>query len=242
MNDSYQNKYKIWKRKYLDLKEDSFGRLDRLGKDTPSFIIQNTFPVIKNINRDNVKILDDDIRKMAGNEGTRMISDIIEERLGSNIIFTNITPNIGSDLINFTFRFQNINTVDDRKNKRVSEILNHNINLYDLTIRINKYEDSILNILKDRKIIHDVVYIDGFFLKNKDGKIYVNKYEISELVEMFKEKTKMFAFRLPTDYNFNKMFETIGAYHSEVFAYKKDKVSKNITFYLVTVMTNQFNK
>ncbi len=73
MDDHYRHKYHKWKRLYINLKKEG-----NLGKNVAPFIIQNAFPIIKDIDRDDALVLDQYIRKMAGNDGTKMISDPIE--------------------------------------------------------------------------------------------------------------------------------------------------------------------
>jgi hypothetical protein len=224
MNQLYKNKYRILKNQYFELKDGI------MGKDSAAFIIHNTFPVVKSVNLDNVLIINKNIRKMATIEGINFIVDIIVEKLGSNIYFTNITPDIGTDLINFAYKFSNINTINNN-NKEINDIMSHNIGMYGLDTTINRKNGNIINILSDRRLVQDVIYIDGFFLHNLNNRIYIDKYEISELVDMFKEKTKMFVFRVHGVYDFNNMFKTIGGTHFTVHKY--------MDWYLVTFMTDQ---
>jgi len=230
--EKYRELHNHYKKLYLKYKGGSIK-----GKELPAYIIQNKFPVIQNVDRDEVMVAKDNIKLMAGNDATKVMADIIENRMGSNIEFTNITPNIGSDLINFTFRFQKPIAIIGNESEETKKMLKHNLDLYNLNIRVKVHDSDILKTLK--KIEQDVLYIDGFFLESKDRRIYLGKHEISELVEMFKERVKMFAFRVPVDYDFNHMFTEISTKHYEVFSFKEDDVSKEINFFMITVLTDQ---
>ena len=234
----YKIKYYKWKKRYLELKG---GNIYKYGKDLPKFIIESKFPLIKNVDRDNTKSFDNEIRLMAGNDGIKVISDAIEDREGSNVIITNITPNIGSDLLNMIFRFQKMIAIDnynDHNNTtNISKILKHNIDLYDVNLRINILQGSILNNLK--KTEQEVVYIDGFFLDNKvinsRKRIYIENIEISDLVDLYKEKARLFVYRIPNDYDLNYMINKIDGRYYEILRYNKDKED----FLVMLVSTNQ---
>ena len=236
MSINYKTEYYKWKHKYLQLKGSSLASQKIVeGKEVPKFILEHTFPLIKDVDRNKTQVLDNTIRLMAGNDGMNMIADAIQNRMGSNIIITNITPNFGSDLINMAYRFQKLITIDQND----ISLLKHNINLYDLTLRIRIINEPILSSLKRTE--QEVIYTDGFFLKSKKigskSRIYIDDTEISELVNLYKERSKLFAFRIPPDYDFNHMFDKISGSYYEVFAYKKNKISKKVDFYFILVMS-----
>lgn len=240
MSINYKTEYHKWKHKYLQLKGSALGPSKEQpkiveGKDVPKFILEHTFPLIKDVDRNKTQVLESTIRLMAGNDGMNLIADAIQNRMGSNIIITNITPNFGSDLINMAFRFQKLITI----NPNDITLLKHNINLYDLTLRVRIINEPILSSLK--KTEQEVIYTDGFFLKSKKvgskSRIYIDSTEISELVNLYKERSKLFVFRIPTDYDFNHLFDQISGSYYEVFAYKKNKIGKKIDFYFILVMS-----
>ena len=227
MSIDYKKRYHKWKHKYLQIKESQF----TIGKDAPRFLIEHKFPLIKDVDRDKTRFQLEKLRLMAGNDAINMISDAIEERLGTNIIINNITPMFGSDLLNMAFRFQNMIAINEKPDD-----LKHNIDLYDLSLRIKIINEPILPTLK--KTEQEVIYTDGFFLTSKTidskSRIYIDdNVEISELANLYKERSKLFVYRVPTNYDFNYMFTKISSAHYEVFSYKKNKID----FYFVFVMS-----
>lgn len=235
MNE-YKKSYDKLRKRYKELKGSSLdSQKIAYGKDYPRFIVEHTFPLIKDVDRNQTMFYEDTIRLMAGNDGTKLISDAIEQRMGSNITVTNVTPNFGSDLINMAFRFQKMITIDEHD----LSILNHNINLYDLPLRVKVINEPILKTL--RRTEQEVIYVDGYFLSskkfNKNVRIYIDDTEISDIVDLYKERSKMFVFRVPLNYDFNHMFAKISSGFYEVLGYKKDKLSRKIDFYFIIIMS-----
>lgn len=231
--DKYKRSYHKLRKQYNELKNNNLKI--SYGKDYPKFIIENTFPLIKDVDRDNTEFNENTIRLMAGNNGIKLISDAIEQRMGSNITITNVTPNFGSDLLNMAFRFQKIITIDEGD----ISLLKHNIDLYDLSLRVKIINDSVIKSLK--KTEQEIIYIDGYFLPNKTidtkKRIYMDDIEISKIVDLYKERSKMFVFRIPIDYDFNYMFTEISSTYYEIIGYKKDKISRKTDFYFIIVMS-----
>lgn len=235
MNE-YKRSYDKLRKRYKELK-GSINDSQKIayGKDYPRFIIERTFPLIKDVDRDKAMFYEETIRLMAGNDGTKLISDAIEQRMGSNITITNITPNFGSDLINMAFRFQKMITIDEYD----VSVLNHNINLYDLPLRVKVINEPILKTLKRTE--QEVIYTDGYFLNSrkfgKNVRYYIGDTEISDIVDLYKERSKMFVFRVSPNYDFNHMFAKIASGFYEVLGYKKDPISRKTDFYFVIVMS-----
>jgi hypothetical protein len=229
-NDKYYNKYRKYKTKYLGLSKTTSnydsGYEPMYGKDAPNFLIQNYFPLIDGVNRNDVK-LNDDIRLMASNKGIDLISDIIKERMGSNITFTNLSPESYSDLINLAYKFQKVRAIlRPEIDKTKNEIITHNINLYNLENRVILINKNIADGL--RRTTQEVIYVDN---------ILNNDINLGELIREHNELTNVFVFRVSTNFDFNNFFKEIKSNRYEIYSHIIDN---KIKFMVMVIETMQF--
>ncbi len=220
--------YDKYKKKYLELK---FGGNKLV--DVPKYILYNSFPKIKGVDRDKLKLRAQDLDNLTGIDGANFIADIIEDRSGSDIVITDGTAGVGGDSINMIYRFKKINAIEG--DKYINKLLKHNIKLYNLDLRVDIFQKDTIKLLKDLE--QDVIYIGNPKYKDGGKQLLVGELEISDFVNKFKNSAKQFVFKVPPNYDFSKFFNKVDSIHYDVFSFKKDKTKKEITFFVISIMT-----
>ena len=209
MNSKYYNKYIKYKNKYTN----AINELTIIDKP-PEFIIQNTFPTIKDVDRRKIKFIEDGLYTSHGIKGAEFIANIIEDHIGTNITLTINMAKIGIDVINMAYQFQKIIAVEE--NKIMNGLLKYNVNLYKLDLRVKIYR----KLLDDFE--QDAIYLD-------------NKKDIIDLAEFYfkhKNKVRMFVFKVSKEYDFNRFFNKTNLFQYEIYTY-----SGNLKFYVISIMT-----
>lgn len=164
-------------------------------------------------------------------EGSKLLKDIIFDNLSNNnIIITDGTANIGTDSIFLSNYFNKINSVE------IS-----NINYKALTNNVNVFEKSNINtILGDiiiiiENLIQDVIYIDApwggrDYKKNDKMKLYLGDLEILDFYKKYKNKAKLFIFKVPYNYDFDYLKNYI---NSKIIIYSFKKENRIKFFFLL---------
>ena len=202
-------------------------------------IIKVSFPYAKLI-FDNLSIeqfnkllfTDESIYSSSKVEGSQLLKNIILDNLKEETItITDGTANIGTDSIYLSNYFENINSIE------IS-----NINHKALVNNINVFKKGNINpILGDviteiSKLEQDVIYIDApwggrNYKKNENMKLYLGNMEILEFYKNFKNKAKIFVFKIPYNYNFEYLKNNID---NKIIIYPFRKESK-IKFFFVLI-------
>lgn len=175
---------------------------------------------------------DESIYSSSKVEGSHLLKNIIYENLkDENITITDGTANIGTDSIYLSNYFKEINSIE------ISSI-NHKA----LTNNINVFKKSnIRPILGDviteiSNLDQDVIYIDApwggrNYKKNENMKLYLGDMEILDFYKNFKNKAKIFVFKIPYNYNFEYLKNNID---SKIIIYPFKKENK-IKFFFVLI-------
>jgi 16S rRNA G966 N2-methylase RsmD len=140
--------------------------------------------------------------------GSKLLVDLIKLHLKKDdITITDMTANVGVDSIAFGLHFKKVNSIE--LNNRLFNSLNNNINVYNLK-NIKTYNGSSVEIIKNLK--QDVIYIDApwggeDYHKNTSVKLYLDNIELSDIYNMFKNKTKLFVLKVPKNYDINNFIK-----------------------------------
>lgn len=175
---------------------------------------------------------DESIYSSSKVEGSQLLKNIIYENLTDhNITITDGTANIGTDSIYLSNYFKTINSIE------VS-----NINHKALINNINVFKKSNINaIIGDvtteiSKLEQDVIYIDApwggrNYKKNENMKLYLSNMEILDFYKTFKNKAKIFVFKIPYNYNFEYLKNNIDS-KMTIYPFKKED---KIKFFFVLI-------
>ena len=208
----YYIKYIKYKNKYIELKNklniNLIGGYNNKIESVNINLLKQVFPKPKNIKNFNYKKLQlttEGLFSVSKVNASTILVNLIKKYMNNNtnITITDATSNNGSDTINLALNFNKVNAIElDPINYKV---LVNNINTYKLE-NINTYNKDSLNVLN--KLDQDIIYIDApwggsdYKLK-KDIGLYMSNNEISDIYNKFKDKCKIFIFKVPFNYNFN---------------------------------------
>ena len=102
--------------------------------------------------------------------------------------------------------------------------LENNVNIYGLN-NVKIYLGNSIEILPRLK--QDVIYIDApwggvDYKKNTSLRLYLGDMELSDIYNKFKSKTKLFVFKIPTNYDFTHFIQNtlLNKYYIHSFRYK----------------------
>jgi predicted RNA methylase len=160
---------------------------------------------IKNFNYNKLQVTSEGLFSVSKVKASTILVNLIKQYMNNNkkITVTDATANNGSDTINLALNFHKINAIElDPLNYRV---LKNNVDTYKLK-NVDIYNDDSLNMLN--KLEQDVIYMDapwgGSDYKSKDViDLYMSKTEIADVYKLFKDKCKLFIFKVPYNYNFS---------------------------------------
>jgi 16S rRNA G966 N2-methylase RsmD len=152
------------------------------------------------------------------------IIQIIEDQLKTsigNLIITDATSNVGGSAINFAIWSKYVNVVEI--NPKVCEILKNNINVYKLNHKVNIFCDDYTKIMST--LVQDIIFIDppwgGLDYKShKSIDLKLGEYDISEVCNLLKNKTKLIILKVPTNFNFIKFEQKIKFNNISKYNYK----------------------
>jgi 16S rRNA G966 N2-methylase RsmD len=174
---------------------------------------------------------DESIYSSSKVEGSQLLKKIIYENLtDENITITDGTANIGTDSIYLSNYFKNVNSIE------IS-----NINHKALVNNINVFEKSNIRpilgdvIVEINKLEQDVIYIDApwggrSYKKNENMKLYLGNMEILDFYKSYKNKAKIFVFKIPYNYNFEYLKNNI---NDKIIIYPFKKEDKIKFFFIV---------
>ena len=189
------------------------------------------FPEINDVNLENIKITTQGEYSISHIKASEKLVYLIKKYFKTDkLTITDATGNNGSDTIALGLNFEKVNSIElDPINYSVLE---NNIKTYNL-ININLYLGDSIQIIANLK--QDVIYIDApwggvNYKKHKSLKLYLDKYELADIYNKFKSKTKLFVYKIPTNYDFTHFIQNtlLDKYYIHSFR-QKDKVK----FYLL---------
>ena len=164
-------------------------------------------------------------------EGSKLLKNIISENLSNkDITITDGTANIGTDSIFLSNYFNKINSVE------ISNInynaLANNVSVFDKT-NINTILGDIIIVIEN--LIQDVIYIDApwggrDYKKNDKMKLFLGDLEILDFYKKFKDKAKVFIFKVPYNYDLEYLKTYI---NNKIIIYPFKKENKIKFFFLL---------
>jgi predicted RNA methylase len=170
------------------------------------------------------------------------ISDILLSLKGINTNSTILdgTACVGGNTISFAKKGFNVISVE--LDKQRSELLSHNIKLYNLENKIKIYNKNLLEIYKRFKL--DILFIDppwgGIEYINEEYiDLYLGDLEISELCFKIKNYTKYIAIKTPTNFDYNKFKTKILEFNNHTkkfkFIIKKPIILKKMLLIIIYI-------
>lgn len=197
-------------------------------------VLTKGFPEMSGINYENLQLTNEGLFSISGQKGSKLITDLIIEYYGStDLTITDGTANNGSDTIMFGLNFVHVNSIE--LNPVNYEVLLNNIAVYNLQNKITTFNDDTLNLLND--LTQDVIYIDApwggkDYKKHYKLRLYLGDMELSDIFLKFKNKAKMFVFKVPYNYDFNNMIYRLNTYNIHIHNYidSRDRVKFRIIF------------
>ena len=164
-------------------------------------------------------------------EGSKLLKNIISENFSNkDITITDGTANIGTDSIFLSNYFNKINSVE------ISNInynaLANNVNVFEKT-NINTILGDIIIVIEN--LIQDVIYIDEpwggrDYKKNDKMKLFLGDLEILDFYKKFRNKAKVFIFKVPYNYDLDYLKTYI---NNKIIIYPFKKESKIKFFFLL---------
>lgn len=175
---------------------------------------------------------DESIYSSSKVEGSNLLKNIIIDNIKDhNITITDGTANIGTDSIYLSNYFKQINSIE------ISNInhkaLVNNINVFQKS-NIKPVLGDVINEINN--LDQDVIYIDApwggrNYKKNENMKLYLGNMEILEFYKNFKNKAKIFIFKIPYNYNFEYLKNNINE-KIIIYPFKKDN---KIKFFFILI-------
>ena len=203
--------------------------------ETSQDIINNTFPEIEGIDRNNLQMTNVGLFSVSKVEGANKLVELIQKYFKTNdLIITDGTGNVGSDTIPLALNFTHVNTIE--KDEVEFLALKHNVETYKLnnvTLINGDTNDELKNLMQD------VIYIDApwgglDYKKSQSIQLFMSNNEISAIYKKNKHKAKLFVFKVPKNYDFNNFIRK-----TEVTKYYIHSFEKNgwIKYYFIFVPT-----
>jgi hypothetical protein len=196
---------------------------------------KKTFPYIKDYSK--LQLTSEGLYSVSGYDAGKKLVYLILKYFNNNknIIITDATSNNGSDTIPLAQTFIKVNAIE--KNDINHKALVNNIEQYGLN-NVNVYNDDLMNILT--KTEQDVIYIDAPWKRKMDEnykehenlKLYIGEYEISQVFNMFKNKCKLFIFKIPINYDFSYFIHNTMVDKYYIHSYKNHNTIK---FYYIFI-------
>jgi 16S rRNA G966 N2-methylase RsmD len=197
----------------------------------PIELIKYFFIDKEDVDRSKLLITKDGLYSMSGVKTGCFMAKIIMNHLAEHkinpkkITITDGTGNNGSETIIYSRYFKKVNSIElDNVNY---EVLKHNVETYNLK-NVNIINGDTTQKLKSLK--QDVIVIDApwggpEYKIQKSIKLYMSDMEISDIVNNFWNKAKLFVLKVPINYDFNYFSEKVQK-NFKVYNYISQKNNK----------------
>lgn len=200
---NYYEKYIKYKIKYLRLKKLKDNSIVKLNSN----FIKTVYKDVNEENIDKLKFTKESIYSMCRIHGTEFLLRTIKRYFSDtkNLIITDGTANVGSASINISDSFKLVNSIE------ISPInynaLVNNINVLGKNNIKTFLADTNIQI---NKLNQDIIYIDapweGRNYKEKESlDLFLGNVSIDKFYEKNKDLAKMFIFKVPINYNIQKL-------------------------------------
>ncbi len=184
------------------------------------------FPELKDVNLNDIQITTQGKYSISHIKASEKLVYLIKKYFKNDkLTITDATGNNGSDTIGLGLNFEKVNSIElDPIN---FSVLENNIKTYNLT-NVKLFYGNSLEIIP--KLTQDVIYIDApwggsDYKKNTSLRLYLGPMELSDIYNKFKSKTKLFVFKIPTNYDFTHFVQNtlLDKYYIHSFR-QKEKV------------------
>lgn len=193
---------------------------------------QHYFPEKKGLDYEKLLITTEGRYSISDKNGSSKLVELIERYFHSkDLVITDATGNNGSDTIALALKFKKVNSIElDKVNYKA---LTNNINVYNLK-NVNTFLND--SLVKLSELEQDVIYIDapwgGSDYKNIDRlKLYMSEKELSDIYNKFKNKAKLFVYKIPYNYDFTYFIQNTKTIKYHIHAYiRKNKIKYYLLF------------
>lgn len=201
-------------------------------EDFPLDIKTYYFPEKKGVDYNKIMITTEGRYSISDKKGSSKLVELIERYFHSkDLIITDATGNNGSDTIALALKFKKVNSIE--LNETNYKALTNNVKVFNLN-NVNTFHGDSLNVLPTLK--QDVIYIDapwgGTDYKNSERlTLFLGDSELSDVYNKFKNKTKLFVFKIPKNYDFTYFIQHTKNIKYHIYTYiRKDKIKYFLMF------------
>lgn len=166
------------------------------------------FPYQKDLNYNNLKLTTEGKYSITKRKDGEKIISIMKNVIGdlSSKTITDATACVGGDSIHFALNYKYVNSIE--VNKENFEVLEHNVNEYDLT-NINTYQQDAVSFFNWTT---DVLYIDPpwggvDYKQHKQMDLNISSKRLDEWIEeilLRKNRPSYIFLKLPHNFNFDR--------------------------------------
>ena len=195
--------------------------------------IKKIFITTENIDINKIMFTNESIYSSSRSKGSKRLIDVIKKYYDTdNVVITDGTANIGTDAINLSTVYKNINAVEISKIN--FKALSNNINLFKLEDRVKYYNADINKKIKD--LTQDIIYIDApwggpEYKNNNNIDLFLGEVNIIDFYLENKMLADTFIFKVPYNYNFTLLYKKVKEMIYK-HSYKKGNVIK---YYLLVI-------
>jgi predicted RNA methylase len=186
------------------------------------YILDNTFPDYKNVDKSKLHMTNVGVYSVSGKKAAELLAKIININMDKQkkITVTDGTGNVGSDTLMLAIYFDKVNSIE--LNKTNYNALKNNVDVYGFK-NVSVYNGDTLQVME--KLNQDVIYLDPpwggpDYKKHAQLKLYLGKYELSDVYLKFKNKTKLFVFKVPYNYDVNNFIRKTGTNTMKIHSFK----------------------
>jgi hypothetical protein len=205
----------------------------------PNIDINSIFPDYNNVDKSKLQLTEESIYSVSKVNGANFTIQQIANYFKTlnvnpkDVIITDGTANVGSDTIMFGIKFKNVNSVEI--DDTTYNALKNNVDQYKLA-NINVIKGDINNVIDN--LTQDVIYLDapwgGRDYKKKDKmKLYLGDKEISDFVSDHTKRAKLFALKVPFNYDFSYLENKLVNYG--ILKYPYTHYGK-ISYYIILIV------
>lgn len=199
-------------------------------------IIDRTFPTIDEIKKKDLIMTTEGLYSVSGKNAAKFLAKIIYKNMHSlNVKITDATGNNGSDTIMLAKYYKHINSIElDKTNFKA---LKNNVEVFGYNDKITLINGDSTNILAET--IQDVIYIDApwggkNYKKEKQLKLYMGQMELSDIYLKYKNRAKLFVFKVPLNYDINNLILKTKVQLIKVYNFQNN----NRTIFLIICIKN----
>lgn len=198
-----------------------------------SNFLKKIFIATNNIDTNKIMFTNESIYSSSRSKGSKRLIDVIEKYYDTdNVTITDGTANIGTDAINLSTKFKNINAVEISKIN--FQALKNNIKVFNLEDKV-KYYHADINV-KIKELSQDIIYIDApwggpEYKNSKSLDLFLGSTNIIDFYLNNRLLADTFIFKVPYNYNFGLLYNKI---KDKIYkhSYKKGNIVK---YYLLVI-------